>query len=148
MIIFTHNYLNLQLLEPEHYKSNKIAGAPHKDSDQSESLLSPSRRFGFLTIHDAQAVLSLHWSHRSFCYLCHALAHRATTITFSCYKSMSISVPYVIQINGTTQKVVTMMTSWWCKNSYCPISISLCPEESISEQDSPFILDAYNVWDP
>ena len=47
-------------IEPTHDKTNKMICAPSKDSDQPM---------------DAQADLSLHWEHRSFCWFCHEAAH-------------------------------------------------------------------------
>ena len=77
-----------------HDKTNKMTGAPSKDSDQSGHLVSLIRVFAVHSVGswgpkvsscgqqrlwsdwvDVQADLSLRWVHRSFCWFCHAAAH-------------------------------------------------------------------------
>ena len=82
------------MTEPPHDKTNKMTCAPSEDSDQPGHPPSLVRVFGVrMKKHwaltyllsaqwrlwsdwtDAQADLSLHWAHMSFCCFCRAAAH-------------------------------------------------------------------------
>ena len=83
-----------EAFEPPHDKTNKMTFVPSEDSDQPghpPSLIRVSdqpghppslirvlamRSLGSLgpKFADAQADLSLRWAHRSFCWVCHAVA--------------------------------------------------------------------------
>ena len=89
------------IIEPPHDKNNEMACAPSEDSDQpghTPSLtkvfavrmkkawvlcypMSAERRL-WSDCADAQADLSLRWTHRSFCWLCHEAAHIFSTMWF------------------------------------------------------------------
>ena len=80
------------LYEPRHDKTNKLRVCPAKTRISLISPLSAWRKLGSLATHwahsedwsdmaDAQADLSLHWAHNSFCLFCHVAAHIIGALT-------------------------------------------------------------------
>ena len=68
--------------EPPHDKTNKMFFVPSEDSDQPGHPPSLIRVFAVRSLgglgpkftSGGQADLSLRWAHRSFCWVCHAVA--------------------------------------------------------------------------
>ena len=113
LMISYHNFLWWLVFEPPHDKTNKMACAPSKDSDQPGHPPSLIRVFAVrmkkawvlsypLSAQwrhwsdwvDAQADLSISWVHRGFCRVCPEAAH-LFKVVFVWLKSLmsSLSVP-------------------------------------------------------
>ena len=137
------------LYEPAHDKTNKMTCAPSKDSDQPWHLPSLIRVFAVhLKKHwvisyplstqrmlwsewvDAQADLSLRWTHRSFCWFCHAAAHiEKDGKSSQNYHQMS--------------HLMTKPTKWHAHSAKTQISLGICPvwsESSLSAWRSTGLL--------
>ena len=87
----------LEIIEPPHVKTNKVACAPNEVSDQpghppslirvfavrymgslGPKLSSGGQRRLWSDCADVQADLSLRWAHMPFCWICHNAAHLFT----------------------------------------------------------------------
>ena len=100
--------------EPQDDKTNKMTCAPSEDSDLPEhppSLIRAftarmkkprvlsypfsAQRWLWSDWADAQADLSLHWTHRSICWFCHAAAHIFVSVNVS-LQSLKVSLQCVL----------------------------------------------------
>ena len=115
-------------IEPQHDKTNKLTCAPSKDSGQPGHPSSLIRDFTVLMKKswvisypwsaqwrlssdwaDAQADLSLHWAHRSFCWFCRAavriivIYHVAPNLQGNLRKEVLLTLKYKLQISSQVQ---------------------------------------------
>ena len=116
-IIVHHATQNQPENKPKHDKTNKMACAPIEDSDQVWSEPSLSARWVAedpRNLHadsedSDQTDLSLCWTHRSFCWFCHAAAKiKPLSLVLTCI--FTRAAPWWIRIAVKTQH--TRFTLW------------------------------------